>query len=228
MRRRVYAIGDIHGRLDLFEAALRAIDAHGDEAGRQVVCLGDYVDRGPGSAELVYRLRALAGPDFVCLKGNHEQMMVEALRGGGRAMDHWLAMGGERTLWSYGGVDAVPQADLDWLEALPLLWSDAHRCYVHAGLEPGVAIEAQDPAALLWIRDRFLTAPAQDLPRHVVHGHTPRWRDKPDPAAPELSPQRTNLDTGAWMTGVLSVGVFDADAPGGPVEVLAVRLAAVG
>jgi serine/threonine protein phosphatase 1 len=223
MRRRIYAIGDIHGRLDLFEAALAAIAAHDPGATRQVVCLGDYVDRGPGGAGLVARLIALSGPGFVCLKGNHEVLMLEALRGRRDGLDRWLANGGEATLESYGGLHSVPEAHLDWLDALPLIFSDPHRHYVHAGLEPGLPIEAQDAAALLWIRDRFLMAGPDELPRHVVHGHTPRWRGKPDRAQPELLPHRTNLDTGAWMTGVLSVGVFDPDIPGGPLEVLAIR-----
>lgn len=226
MRRLVYAIGDIHGRLDLLEAALRAVASHGGAAHRQIVCLGDYVDRGPASDEVVARLKALEGPDVVCLKGNHEAMMVEALSGGGRvAMDMWLGNGGEETLAAYGGAEAVPRAHLDWLDGLPLWWRDAYRDYVHAGVEPGAPLEDQDPAALLWIRDRFLAAPARDLPRHVVHGHTPRWRGKLDPALPELLPHRTNLDTGAWMTGVLSVGVFDEALAGGPIEVLTLRMA---
>jgi serine/threonine protein phosphatase 1 len=220
----VYAIGDIHGRLDLFEAAVRAIDARGAAAGRTVVVLGDFVDRGPGSAQMVERLKALEGAGWVCLKGNHEAMMVEALRGGDRrAWELWFSNGGAETLDSYGGADAVPAADLDWLETLPLWWRDAHRDYVHAGLEPGVPLEAQEPASLLWIRDRFLAAPAAAFSRHVVHGHTPRWRGKPDPSEPERLAHRTNLDTGAWMTGVLSIGVFDPVRPGGPLEVLAVR-----
>jgi serine/threonine protein phosphatase 1 len=224
MRRLVYAIGDIHGRLDLFEAALRAIEAYDGAAERQVVCLGDYVDRGPQSGPLVERLMGLCGPGFVCLMGNHETMMLEALRGPIRRGEaFWLGNGGAETLQSYGGRRSVPAAHLDWLERLPLWWSDAYRYYVHAGLEPGLPIEAQDAQALLWIRDRFLLAGPGDLPRHVVHGHTPRWRGKPDPSLPEVLPQRTNLDTGAWMTGVLSVGVFDADRPGGPLEILPIR-----
>jgi serine/threonine protein phosphatase 1 len=227
--RRVYAIGDIHGRLDLFEAALRAIEAHAGGAPRQIVCLGDYIDRGPQSAELVARLRKLVGPDFVCLKGNHEAMMVEAIRGRGTAaIDMWLDNGGAQTAQSYGGFDAAPAADLDWMDGLPLWWSDPWRDYVHAGVEPGAPMAAQDPATLLWIRDRFLRAPPDTLPRHIVHGHTPRWRGKPELSAPELLPHRTNLDTGAWTTGVLTVGVFDPDRPGGPLEVLPVRLAPGG
>lgn len=218
----VFAIGDIHGRLDLFEAALEAIDARACGAPRTVVALGDIVDRGPGSAALVERIMALEGPDFVCLMGNHEALMVEALRDGVRsAADTWLANGGLETLDSYGG-DA-PTAHLDWLAGLPLRWSDGRRDYVHAGVEPFVPIEAQKPASLIWIRDRFLAAPAEAFERHVVHGHTPRWRGKPDPAEPERLAHRTNLDTGAWMTGVLSVGVFDPARDGGPLEIMAIR-----
>jgi len=224
MRRRVYAIGDMHGRLDLFEAALRAISAHDRGAEARIVCLGDYVDRGPDSARLIDRLMALERPDFICLKGNHEEMMVEALRGFGRwDLDHWRVNGGEETLESYGGIAAAPDAHLDWMNGLAHSWSDPNRDYVHAGVEPGVPMASQNPEALLWIREKFLLAPARALPRHIVHGHTPRWRGKPDAAVPEVLPHRTNLDTGAWMTGVLSVGVFDPDRPGGALEVMSIR-----
>jgi len=224
MRRLVFAIGDIHGRRDLFEAALRAIADYGADEHKTAVFLGDYVDRGPDSAGVVSRLMRLAGPGFICLKGNHEAMMVEAL-GVERAqrLSFWLSNGGAETLDSYGGATSVPFEQVQWLDRLPLWWADPHRYYVHAGVEPGLAMEHQDDRALLWIRDRFLAAPAEDLPRHIVHGHTPRWAGKPDAALPELLPQRTNLDTGAWMTGVLSVGVFDEALAGGPIEVLSIR-----
>jgi serine/threonine protein phosphatase 1 len=97
---------------------------------------------------------------------------------------------------------------------------DAHRLYVHAGVVPSTPVESQDKRALLWIRETFLSAKAATLPCHVVHGHTPRWRKKPDPARPELLPHRTNLDTGAYFTGVLSIGVFDDVQAGGPLEIL--------
>lgn len=224
MRRLVFAIGDIHGRRDLFEAALRAIAGYGGDEHKTAVFLGDYVDRGPDSAGVVSRLMRLAGPGFVCLKGNHEAMMVEAIATApSRKLSSWLSNGGAETLDSYGGALGVPAEHLAWLDGLPLSWSDAHRDYVHAGVQPGLALADQDDETLMWIRDRFLAAPPEALQRHIVHGHTPRWRGKPDPAAPELLPHRTNLDTGAWMTGVLSVGVFDEAVPGGPIEVLSIR-----
>jgi serine/threonine protein phosphatase 1 len=224
MRRLVFAIGDIHGRLDLFEAALRAIADYGDGEHKTAVFLGDYVDRGPDAAGVIARLMRLSGSDFVCLKGNHEAMMVQALRTApSQKLSFWLSNGGIETIESYGGAHRMPADHVNWLEDLPLWWADEHRDYVHAGVEPGVPIEDQGEATLLWIRERFLAASAQTLARHIVHGHTPRWREKPDASKPELLPHRTNLDTGAWMTGVLSVGVFDEAIAGGPIEVLSIR-----
>jgi serine/threonine protein phosphatase 1 len=217
-----FAIGDIHGRLDLLDKAQGAIAAHAGEAQHQVICLGDYVDRGPDSKGVVETLMELAaGSSWICLKGNHEDMMIEALRGRG-GLRHWLFNGGGETLDSYGGEGAVPAAHLSWLEALPLYYRDAQRLFVHAGVAPGVALEDQDPEAFLWIRDAFLAAPARALPCHVVHGHTPQWRGKPDMRRPERLAHRTNLDTGAVWTGILSVGVFDDGRAGGAVEVLAI------
>lgn len=223
-----YAIGDIHGHLDLLRRAQDAIAGHAGASSHRVICLGDYVDRGPDAKDVVETLMALtAGSRWICLKGNHEDLMVEALRDGRPdAMDRWIANVGDATLASYGGWGGVPPAHLLWLEALPLYHLDAHRLYVHAGVAPRVALADQDPQALMWIREPFLTAVAEALPRHVVHGHTPRWRLKPDPALPETLPHRTNLDTGAVFTGTLSVGVFEDDRPGGPVEILSVRGAA--
>jgi serine/threonine protein phosphatase 1 len=160
-------------------------------------------------------------------------MMLRALAGEAGALRTWLANGGLETLRAYGarpGGDlarAVPQAHLDWLAALPLTAADPHRIFVHAGLAPDTPLSQQDEATLLWIRGPFLRAPAQAFERHVVHGHTPYWDGKPDPAEPELRPHRTNLDTGAWFTDVLTVGAFDPATPGGPIEVMPVAAGAV-
>ncbi len=225
-----YAIGDIHGRLDLLRRAQGAISEHAGAALHQVICLGDYVDRGPDSKGVVEALMALAaGSAWICLKGNHEDLMVEALRAGGPgAMDRWIANVGDETLASYGGRTAIPAAHLDWLESLPLFHLDANRLFVHAGVAPDVTLADQDPQTLMWIREPFLTAPAEALPCHVVHGHSPRWREKPDLAQPETLPHRTNLDTGAVWTGILSIGAFEDERAGGPVEILSARGAAGG
>ena len=214
----IYAVGDVHGRLDLLQTAWATIqEDNGGQAGR-VVFLGDYVDRGPDSRGVVeFLMRAQASAEVTCLKGNHEQMMVDALRGAA-PMSWWIDNGGDATLASYGR--AVTPEHLDWMAGLPLMDRDAHRVYVHAGLMPNVPVEEQDEEACLWIRERFLRAPGDQLPAHVVHGHTPFWAGKPDPRQPELLEHRTNLDTGAYMTGVLTIGVFDPATPGGPIRVL--------
>jgi len=217
-----YAIGDIHGRLDLLRAAIGAIAEHARGGTHQVICLGDYVDRGPASKGVIETLMALsANAPWRCLLGNHEDMMARSLRSHERdEIDRWLRNGGEATLDSY--LNKVPPAHLEWIESLPLVHRDAHRLYVHAGVAPGAPVELQDKRTFVWIREAFLTAEASALPCHVVHGHTPLWRMKPEPHLPERLPHRTNLDTGAYFTGILSVGVFDDAVAGGPVEILSI------
>jgi serine/threonine protein phosphatase 1 len=224
-----FAIGDIHGRLDLLERAFDAIDQRAEGAERRVICLGDLVDRGPDSRGVIEFLMRAKGAR--CLRGNHEDLMLRALRGrDADSVSQWLQNGGAATLVSYGAsgrfdqsMDLVDERHLGWIESLPLAIEDPSRIYVHAGLAPGVPLADQDEDTLLWIRERFLRAEAiAEFPdgKHIVHGHTPIWAGKPDPARPERLGHRTNLDTGAYMTGVLSVGVFDAAHPGGPIEVM--------
>jgi len=226
-----YAIGDIHGRFDLLEQALQLIARHAGGAPGRVIFLGDYVDRGPDSRRVVERLMKIeAAGAAVCLKGNHEDMMVRALSGEGRlAMEQWLRNGGGQTLMSYGvrpGEDPAPHVPGEhtrWMATLPTSTGDGRRIYVHAGLSPKTPFDRQNETSMLWIRERFLRAKAKELETHVVHGHTPLWEGKPDADEPELLPHRTNLDTAAFATGVLSIGVFDPDRDGGPVEVLTAR-----
>jgi serine/threonine protein phosphatase 1 len=225
---RTYAIGDVHGRLDLLRLAVEAIEAHLLDGPFRVVLLGDYVDRGPDSRGVIDFLMELQKRwPVVCLKGNHEELMIQAVNqpGGGR-LDRWLEHGGGETLRSYG-VDPedvlsenIPREHLRWMTALPKTTGDGHRIYVHAGLEPGTPIERQKEATFLWIRERFLQARASGFEAHIVHGHTPIWDGKRTASEPELLEHRTNLDTAAYATGVLTVAVFEAGTPGGPVEVL--------
>jgi len=228
---RIYAIGDVHGRLDLVLLAVEAISEHVGRAPFRVIFLGDYVDRGPESRGVIEFLMDLQQRwPVTCLKGNHEDLMIQAVTnpGDGR-LRRWLVNGGDQTLRSYG-VDedgdlaaAIPRAHIRWMSGLPRTTGDEHRIYVHAGLMPGTPVHKQKDETFLWIRERFLQAKASEFEAHVVHGHTPVWQGKSDPAEPELLSHRTNLDTGAFATGVLSVGVFDAERPGGPVEVLKIR-----
>jgi serine/threonine protein phosphatase 1 len=229
--RLTFAVGDIHGRSDLLKAGLRAMAQYTRGRSAKFIFLGDYVDRGADSAGVIKILLALQEQTrVVCLKGNHEDLMLRALQNGTReSADRWLTAGGDATLQSYGtsdwesAGDAIPKAHLHWMQTLPLTSGDDHRIYVHAGLMPSVPMAEQTPEACMWIRDRFLKAEASQFETHVVHGHTPIWAQKQDPALPELLNHRTNLDSGAYMTNVLTAGIFDTDRPGGPIDIIQIR-----
>jgi serine/threonine protein phosphatase 1 len=228
----IFAIGDIHGRLDLTTAALEAVHARAKDAESfRVIFLGDYIDRGPESRGVVELMMRLSKDHrYVCLKGNHEAMMVQCLTGGTTDdFARWMDNGGRQTLDSYGAADwdaalaAVPVPHIRWMSGLPLTSGDGHRIYVHAGLAPATPFERQTEGTCLWIRERFLRAPAHQFEAHVVHGHTPHWGGKPDSAEPELRPHRTNLDLAAYATDRLCIGVFDAAVGGGPTEVIMIE-----
>ncbi|MFE1601432.1 metallophosphoesterase family protein [Methylobacterium sp. ID0610] len=203
-----YAIGDIHGCADRLDRLLMQIEEHRAGRSRRIVCLGDYVDRGPDSARVIATLRGLQArePDrVVCLMGNHEAMLLGALSGADEPL--WLFNGGRTVLASYGvsRVDQIPRDDLDWIAALPTVHADEARWYVHAGFRPGRPAPDPDPDQRLWIREPFLSAD-HDFGRHVVHGHTPVRGGQPD-----VRRHRTNLDTGAVFGGPLTAGVFTRD-----------------
>ncbi|MEA2918628.1 MAG: serine/threonine protein phosphatase 1 [Bradyrhizobium sp.] len=205
-----YVIPDIHGRDDLLGEAIAAITARsGGEAGA-IVTLGDYVDKGPDSKQVIDRLLpgVAAGWSLIALKGNHDAMMVEALRDPAK-MASWMEKGGDAALASYGGDPAaVPQSHIAWLDRLLLMHVDTHRLYVHAGVDPEIPLDRQSEATLLW--KRYPKGFSQGFGKlHVVHGHD----NFPD--GPLLYQCRTNLDTLAWRTGRLTIGIFDDDRPGG-------------
>jgi len=216
----IYAVGDIHGRLDLLDRMLGMI--RGDAAFRAaerktIVYLGDYVDRGPDSRGVVDRL--IAGPpagfEQVCLMGNHEAWLLDFLEDPSSGAG-WLMNGGAATLASYGVpaghgaattlariellrqtfVEAVPQGHRDFLGTLARSWRAGDYAFVHAGVRPGVALEEQRLQDLLWIRDEFLFSEA-DFGPMIVHGHT--IEDRPDERA-----NRIGIDTGAFATGRLT------------------------
>ena len=218
-----YAIADLHGSHDLLESALAAIARHGatQAAGqRSAVFLGDYVDRGPGSRAILDRL--MAGPPegwrWLCLKGNHEQIMTDVCDG--RAPLHWwIDNGGDATLRSFGlPPDAraqmgLPRDHLDWIRDLPPIAADPHRVFVHAGVDPTRPLSEQDEHHLLWSRERNRLG---HQGRFVVHGHTPHAD------GPVADGHSLNLDTYAWATGRLVVAVFDDARPGGPSRLIEV------
>jgi serine/threonine protein phosphatase 1 len=223
---RVYAIGDVHGRLDLLDRLLARI--HADDAAREaatthVLLLGDMVDRGPESAGVVRRVMA-GDPRFASLgavMGNHEASLLSVLEGDTRWLDSWLAYGGRAALHSWGVPRTVlddgeaddivaavrtiiPAAEQEWLADLPTSRRHGDYMFVHAGIRPGIPVTAQSDADLLWIRHEFLSD-KRDHGACIVHGHTIS-RD------PELRGNRIGIDTGAYMSGALTaVGLEAAD-----------------
>jgi serine/threonine protein phosphatase 1 len=206
-----YAIGDIHGCYGKLCNLLDHCMAHRGARDFRLVFLGDYVDRGEQSREVVELLietQAQAPDRIVCLKGNHEEMLLTAAKGGDAEV--WLYNGGDTTLASYGVDRAadIPSAHLQWFEALALAITDEQRFFVHAGVRPGIPLQQQSKNDLLWIREPFLSDP-RDHGLYVVHGHTPS-RSR----APELRRNRLNLDTGACFGGPLTAAAFDESMVG--------------
>lgn len=216
-----YAIPDLHGRLDLLESALDKIVRH--SAGRRatIVTLGDYVDRGPKSRQVIECLMNWRSDrlTLVNLKGNHEAMMWETCKSLAE-LSWWIKNGGDRTLASYGSnfqeefdFRVVPPAHLEWIANLAPMHTDHWRVFVDAAVDPKVPLDKQSERTLLWKR----YPKGFDLGhgyRHVVHGH------HADPMAPIVTSGKTNLDGLAWKTGRLVVGVFEDDRPGGASEFL--------
>src|SRR5262245_22742088 len=214
-----FAVGDIHGCLDKLQRLMAACEAHAGALRARYVFLGDYIDRGQQSRAVIEFLmeRQAAQPGtIVCLRGNHEQMAIDA-HASDRAVPLWLANNGASTLRNYGGGRISPE-HLAWLAALPFRHDDGLRFFVHAGVDLDVPLSAQEPEVMLWMREPFLTyCDKVDCGRFIVHGHTPLRTGTPD-----LRRRRLNLDTAAVMGGPLSAAVFD-DAQAQPLGFLTDR-----
>jgi serine/threonine protein phosphatase 1 len=192
---RLLAFGDIHGCREALRALLDRVAPTGHD---QLVFLGDYIDRGPDSAGVVDDLLQLRGqfPHSVFLRGNHEEMLLDALAG--RDPAPFLVNGGATTIASYQarGAWPPPAEHRDFFATLPALCQTGGFIFVHAGLRPGVALEEQQAADLLWIRADFLDNPAC-WGKIVVYGHTPREE-------PLFEAERIGLDTGCVYGGRLT------------------------
>lgn len=218
---RVYAVADIHGRLDCLNDMMTRIDADvpfdGDD---HLVFLGDYIDRGPDSARVIDRLIQIGDqrPSVSFLLGNHEETLLKVLKGSRTAAGLFDKIGGRETLLSYG-VDAAAYNDMDlsdMIDAAQTLVPAYHvsfleTCidrlsigdyrFVHAGVRPRVAFDDQKPSDLRWIRTEFLDHP-RPFDGFIVHGHT-----VVDDIDERL--HRLNLDTGAYASGRLSAVVLE-------------------
>jgi serine/threonine protein phosphatase 1 len=219
---RIYAVGDIHGRLDLLDALLARIDA--DIAlrptGRAVhVFLGDYIDRGPRSRETIDQLIERGKThESVFLKGNHELIAIKCLSDPS-LFEQWMLLGGLETLKSYGVAPAsfangkqivqlqaafhraLPQGHLRFFRSLQNSFSCGDYFFAHAGVNPKVDLSRQKEKDLLWIRREFLSS-MKDFGKIIIHGHTPTNEI-------EVGPNRINIDTGAFATGRLSCLVIE-------------------
>ena len=225
---RIYAIGDIHGRLDLLESLWHLIER--DQKGRRevpvtLVFLGDYVDRGPDSKGVVDRLIRGFPEGFtpIYLKGNHEELLLSFLHDPLPGLN-WLRNGGDAALLSYG-VDMepvqrafwgepealaeaaaqfrllLPEDHLRFFEGLQLFSRMGDYFFTHAGVRPDIPLEQQSEDDLLWIRKEFLASTA-DFGAVVVHGHTPT-------RSPQDLRNRIGLDTFAFRTGKLTAAGFE-------------------
>jgi serine/threonine protein phosphatase 1 len=222
---RAYVVGDIHGRLDLLDQLLAQIEE--DLKRRPVrkallVFVGDLIDRGPHSAQVIERLRTYrrTGVRTIFLLGNHEEVLLRILRGDRALISSWLRFGGIQCLESYGvnakelarrrGPEAlvtiqraVPQEHVQFIESFMDTCRFGDYLFVHAGIRPGVELEQQSQTDLRWIREPFLFDDS-DHGFTVVHGHTIT------PAVEERV-NRIGIDTGAYRTGVLTALIIDGD-----------------
>lgn len=213
---RAYAVGDIHGRADLFGPLIAAIDA--DDAAREpaettVVLLGDLVDRGPDSAGVIALARSWSKARTVrALMGNHEEMFLDAFEDEA-ILRHFLRFGGRETVLSYP-IDpaaytaaslaesqdlmrqAIPEEDLAYLRRMEDMVTIGDYLFVHAGIRPGVPIDQQRTGDLRWIREQF-TRHKDSFGPVVIHGHTIYDR-------PEIGFNRIGIDTGAYQSGRLT------------------------
>ncbi len=223
---RIYAVGDVHGRVDLLNRLYGLIEAdrvQNPVANSVEVFLGDYVDRGPSSRQVLDWF--VSGPNSsskrVTLQGNHELFLMEFLNNAGVGAS-WGQYGGLETLHSYGlnlrmpldeekwealreGLVAVmPASHLQFMRSCKLFSIMGGYYFAHAGVNPSIALNDQVADDLLWIREPFLSH-GKSLGKIIVHGHTPV-------EAPEVEVHRIGIDTGAYVTGRLTCAVLEADS----------------
>jgi serine/threonine protein phosphatase 1 len=227
--RRVFAVGDIHGRRDLLEFLVGQIATHGSAPAKMdnnvLVFLGDYIDRGPDSCGVIEQLMGLQerlpGWSLVFLRGNHDQTVLDFLQDPG-LYRVWRHYGAPQTLLSYGVMPPrfddmhdferardefagkCPPSHIEFIAQMPLHHSEGDYLFVHAGVRPGIPLDKQSPEDLMQIREDFLFS-RRRFDKIVVHGHTPG--DEPV----ELS-NRIGIDTGAHATGVLTALVLEGES----------------
>lgn len=177
--KRILAISDIHGELELFNRLLEQVNY--DASTDQLILLGDYVDRGPNAKGVLERVIELEQQGAIVLRGNHDQMMLEAAKGETGAAGNWLRNGALPTLQSYDASIKgmkLPGTELFWehvefLKKTKFYYETDDYIFVHAGVQPDVPVEETDPYVLMWIRDEFHRGYSGD--KKIVFGHTPTF-----------------------------------------------------
>lgn len=224
----VYVVGDIHGSIDKLETLLTRIDeetSNSPSVDSKVVFVGDYIDRGEASADVLRFMAHVtnAYPDkLIGLRGNHEQMMLDFLSDPTGTAKRWLRHGGLQTLASFGVgaglttdsrgagelldaagdlMEAVGQDLVDWISNLPFSWSSGSLWVVHAGADPTVAMDAQTSNTLIWGSEAFLKKERKDG-NWIAFGHQPF--DTPFAEAGRIA-----VDTGAVYGGAMTAARID-------------------
>jgi serine/threonine protein phosphatase 1 len=192
---KIFAVGDIHGCFFHLQHILNKIEIGEKDI---LLFLGDYIDRGPDSYQVVETILRLKSKikKVICLQGNHEQMYLDYLRGNDR--DLFLSNGGRQTLQSYSqnGWESPSPEHMDFLTSLQPYYETEDFIFVHAGLRPNISLQNQNPEDLLWIRSQFYAAP-HTWNKTIVFGHTPF-------AEPYVREGKVGIDTGACMGGLLT------------------------
>ncbi len=194
----IYAVGDIHGCYEKLEQLFKTITLQEDD---EIVFLGDYIDRGPDSKKVIdfiINLKLKKGNKIICLKGNHEKMLLDFLVG--KNINTFLANGGRETIKSYSqsGSFNLPQEHLEFFRSLRLYYETENYIFVHAGIAPNKSITEQDEDDLLWIRGEFIYTNLK-VGKKIIFGHTPSKN-----FLPYFDIDKIGIDTGAVYGGFLT------------------------
>lgn len=192
--KRTIAIGDIHGRFDLLMQLTNKLKFTLDDT---IIFLGDYIDRGSESKEVINFVMYLQNKfRVIALKGNHEDLALKAMENNGQSKnaDIWIYNGGGATIKSYDG--EITKEHLDWMNQLPLYFETKKYIFVHAGLFPGKPLREQEEHTLMWIRDYFIESD-YDWGKIIIFGHTPT-------TTPIVQNNKIGIDTGAFRTNRLT------------------------
>jgi len=189
-----YVIGDIHG---CYESLKRLIDNIPLSTNDKLIFLGDYIDRGPNSKEVIdFLIQLSKNYECIFVRGNHEQMLLDYVQEG-KNLQLWYLNGAGATLRSYGGIEKIPESHLEFFRSTRFYHIIDEKFFVHAGVKPGVLLENQRKSDFLWIRDEFIYS-KNPLPGFIViFGHTPFEK-------PLIQPDKIGLDTGCVYGGKLS------------------------